>query len=184
MIVADRFHAPATSWNRFMTRPIRRHGAHSFSRPHRPPVLPQVELQITRGRARNSVRSITGLAFLIGAADDNDLVLADEQFPDSHSYLLRSPLGLMLCWLGEGPEITVDAEPVLSSAAVPDGARLRTGPYEFRLRVSWPQASQSSELSEEDFPRSLTLPEVVLAEDPALFSGLSFPSPQIDVWND
>lgn len=120
-----------------MNRPIRRHGSHSVARPHTPPALPDVELQITRGRARNSVRTVTGLAYLIGAAEDNDLVLADDQFPESHSYLLRSPLGLMLCWLGEGPEITVDGQPVLSSALVPDGSRLRTGPYEFRVRVQW-----------------------------------------------
>jgi hypothetical protein len=100
--------------------------------------LPKVELEITRGRARQRVRPIDGLAFLVGAADDNDLVLADPQFPDSHSYLLRSPLGLTLCWLGEGPEITVNGAPVLSTALVPADARLRTGPYEFRIRLAWP----------------------------------------------
>jgi hypothetical protein len=121
-----------------MVRPIRRHGPHGPARPHRPAVLPSAELEITRGRARQRVRPIDGLAFLIGSADDNDLVLSDDQFPESHSYLLRSPLGLTLCWLGEGPEITINGQPVSSTALVPADARLRTGPYEFRIRLTWP----------------------------------------------
>lgn len=172
-----------------MPRPIRRHGSHSVSRPHRRVVLPEVELQITRGRARNSVRAISGLAYLIGAADDNDLVLADDQFPDSHSYLLRSPLGLTLCWLGDGPEITVDGQPVLSSALVPDGARLRTGPYEFRIRLNWPSPSESAELAGDDFPRSAQRPEIVTAEASlpagALGAPPSWPINSFPlVWND
>lgn len=168
-----------------MNRPIRRHGSHSLGRPHAPTVLPEVELQITRGRARNTVRTIGGLAYLIGAAEDNDLVLADEQFPDSHSYLLRSPLGLTLCWLGEGPEITVDALPVLSSALVPDGSRLRTGPYEFRIRISWPTPAKSAEVTNEDFPRSVTRPEIVTADPAAgLFEAMTFPFGSLETWND
>jgi len=165
-----------------MHRPIRRHGSQSVGRPHHAPRLPDVTLEITRGKARNSTRPIDGLAYLIGSAEDNDLVLADSQFPDSHSYLLRSPLGLTLCWLGDGPEITVDAVPVLSSALVPDGARLRTGPYEFRVRVEWRQASaeEAAAVAERtdprDFPRSMTRPEIVIADVP-LSSGGLFPSP-------
>jgi hypothetical protein len=102
-------------------------------------------LEITRGRARQRLRPIDGLAYLIGAADDNDLVLADPQFPDSHSYLLRSPLGLTLCWLGEGPDVTVNGEAVLSTALVPADARLRTGPYEFRVRLTWPAEEQGDD---------------------------------------
>jgi hypothetical protein len=139
-----------------MKRPIVRHGSHSVGRPHLPAALPEVELAITRGRARNAVRPITGLAYLIGAAEDNDLVLADDQFPDSHSYLLRSPLGLTLCWLGEGPEITVDGRPVLSSTLVPDGSRLRTGPYEFRMRVKWTSSPWSSAAFDAAGPSTLT----------------------------
>lgn len=134
----------------------------------RPPsTLPRAELEIARGRALNLVRPIDGLAYLIGAADDNDLVLADPQFPESHSYLLRSPLGLTLCWLGDGPEITIDGAPVLSAASVPDGARLRTGPYEFRIRLSWSAEANEHETSrsrEGDFPRSLPRPEIVTAD--------------------
>ncbi|MCE9607416.1 MAG: FHA domain-containing protein [Planctomycetia bacterium] len=165
-----------------MHRPIRRHGSHSAGRSHLPTRLPTVSLEITRGRARNSVRRIEGLAYLIGSAEDNDLVLADSQFPDSHSYLLRSPLGLTLCWLGDGPEITVDAVPVLSSALVPDGARLRTGPYEFRIRLEWPTtsaaevAASTGEIGESDFPRSITRPEIVIADVPLSPWGSSSPT--------
>jgi len=160
-----------------MHRPIRRHGSQSAGRPHIATRLPNVALEITRGRARNSIRRIEGLAYLIGAAEDNDLVLADSQFPDSHSYLLRSPLGLTLCWLGDGPEITVDAVPVLSSALVPDGARLRTGPYEFRIRIEWPttevaESAAAGCADDIDFPRSITRPEIVIADVPLSQGGL------------
>ena len=128
-----------------MAYPIRRHGPHGPSPSRRGMALPKVELEITRGRARQRIRPIDGLAFLVGAADDNDLVLADPQFPDSHSYLLRSPLGLTMCWLGEGPEVTINGEPVLSTALVPADARLRMGPYEFRVRLSWPVADVADE---------------------------------------
>lgn len=134
-----------------MARPIRRHGPHGPARPHRPAVLPLAELEITRGRARQRVRPIDGLAFLIGSADDNDLVLSDDQFPESHSYLLRSPLGLTLCWLGEGPEVTINGEPVTSTALVPPDARLRTGPYEFRIRLTWPTATGDEALRSASF---------------------------------
>lgn len=157
-----------------MPRPIRRHGPHGLSQPHRPAVLPRVELEITRGRARRRIRPIDGLAYLIGAADDNDLVLADPQFPDSHSYLLRSPLGLTLCWLGEGPEITVDAEPVLSTALVPDGARLRTGPYEFRVRLVWPAAGSTDD---GEVPHSAVQSEVVTADPGGTYPVFEQPTP-------
>jgi hypothetical protein len=138
--------------------------------------LPHVELEITRGKARNIVRPIDGLAYLIGRAEDNDLVLADLQFPDSHSYLLRSPIGLTLCWLGEGPEITVDGQPVLSTASVPNGARLRTGPYEFRIRMTWPIAGED----DDEFPRSDAAGEVVTADGLPQFSSLTLPFRQVE----
>jgi len=140
-----------------MVRPILRHGPHGPPYPRRRTVLPRAELEITRGRARDQVRPIDGLAFLIGAADDNDLVLADPQFPESHSYLLRTPLGLTLCWLGEGPEITVDGEPVLSTSLVRTDARLRTGPYEFRVRITWPAADADGAADDGDRSMNVNL---------------------------
>src|SRR5262245_27388819 len=157
-----------------MAYPIRRHGPHGPNPSRRGTTLPKVELEITRGRARRRIRPIDGLAFLIGAAEDNDLVLADPQFPESHSYLLRSPLGLTLCWLGEGPEITVDAAPVLSTALVPDGARLRTGPYEFRVRLVWPTTAAAPD---GDFPQSAVQSEVVTAETTGTYPVFEQPTP-------
>lgn len=155
-----------------MPRPIRRfgsqsvaHGPHRLAPPHGRVVLPQAELEITRGKARNSVRPIDGLAYLIGGAEDNDLVLADPQFPDSHSYLLRSSLGITLCWLGEGPEITVDGEPVQSTALVQNGARLRTGPFEFRVRIAWPTAPSADDETSPPVGEG----EIVLADDVPTF---------------
>lgn len=137
-----------------MNRPIRRHGSHSLGRPHAPTVLPEVELQITRGRARNTVRTIGGLAYLIGEAEDNDLVLADEQFPDSHSYLLPQPAGsdALLARRRPGNHGRRSARAVVGLGP-PDGSRLRTGPYEFRIRISWPTPAKSAEVANEDFPR-------------------------------
>jgi hypothetical protein len=156
-----------------MPRPIRRYDSNTFVSPRRS-ALPRVELEISRGRARQLVRPIEGLVYLIGAAEDNDLVLADSQFPDSHSYLLRSPLGLTLCWLGEGPEVTVDGVPALGTALLPDGSRLRTGPFEFRVRLTWPtvaEAQASDSVDAEDFPRAPHLPESVTGELPLPTAG-------------
>ena len=158
-----------------MPRPIRRYDSQTVTLPRRS-ALPSVDLEISRGKARELVRPIEGLVYLIGAAEDNDLVLADSQVPDSHSYLLRSPLGLTLCWLGEGPEVTVDGLPVTGISLVPDGSRLRTGPFEFRIRITWPTVADVESESEEadDFPRAPHLPESVTGEAPLGAAG--FPS--------
>jgi len=158
-----------------MPRPIRRYDSQTVTQPRRS-ALPRVELEISRGRAKQLVRPIEGLVYLIGAAEDNDLVLADSQFPDSHSYLLRSPLGLTICWLGEGPEVTVDGLPVLGTSLVPDGSRLRTGPFEFRIRLTWPAVPEADPAEADDFPRSPHLPESISGEAPASLPPQNFPS--------
>jgi hypothetical protein len=158
-----------------MPRPIRRYDSLSAVTPRRS-ALPRVELEISRGRAKQLVRPIDGLVYLIGAAEDNDLVLADPQFPDSHSYLLRSPLGLTLCWLGEGPEVTVDGVPTLGTSLVPDGSRLRTGPFEFRIRLTWPTVAESEDSDSGDFPRAPQLPETVAGELSGSLPAAGFPS--------
>jgi hypothetical protein len=158
-----------------MPRPIRRYDSNTFVAPRRS-ALPRVELEISRGRAKQLVRQIDGLVYLIGAAEDNDLVLADSQFPDSHSYLLRSPLGLTLCWLGEGPEVTVDGVPTLGTSLVPDGSRLRTGPFEFRIRLTWPTLAEAEAAEADDFPGAPHLPESVAGAEAAGPTAASFPS--------
>lgn len=94
----------------------------------------RIELQITRGRARRKVRVMTHHAFLIGAAADCDLVLADSRFPEVHSYLLRKDDQLQLRYLGYGPEITVDGN-LVTACLLADKDRLRTGSFEFVIRI-------------------------------------------------
>ena len=73
-------------------------------------------------------------AFLIGSAADSDLMLGAEQFPTAHCYLMLNPEGVGLRWLGFAPEMRVNDRPV-EKAALQDGDILRTGPYEFRIRI-------------------------------------------------
>ena len=56
------------------------HDRHSLARPNYLSKLPQVELEITRGRVRNRVRPMRGATFLIGSGRHCDLVLGDPQF--------------------------------------------------------------------------------------------------------
>ena len=44
--------------------------------------LPTVELEIMRGQARRRVRRVAAPIFLIGTANDCDLVLGDPRFPE------------------------------------------------------------------------------------------------------
>lgn len=111
--------------------------AYEIPRPHRQGRIPDVRLEVVRGRARQKVRLMTSNAFLIGATHDSDLVLGDPQFPASHSYLLRNHRRVLLRYLGEGPEITVNGRPVVQSTLA-DGDRIRTGPYEFQVQIDWP----------------------------------------------
>src|SRR5262245_57157562 len=71
----------------------------------------RVELEILRGMARQRVRLVRVPTFLIGAADDCDLVLGDGQFPEVHTYL-RVASGVTLAHLGFAPTVTVNGRPV------------------------------------------------------------------------
>jgi hypothetical protein len=117
-----------------MTQTFRR-----YDRPHLPTgggkrELPHVELEILRGRAQNLVRPVKVPAFLIGSALDCDLVLGDHRFPEAHSYLLLSGSEVALRWLGVGPEVAVNGEPI-HKTQLRDGDHLRLGPYEFRISI-------------------------------------------------
>ncbi|MBI3836314.1 MAG: hypothetical protein HY288_00075 [Planctomycetia bacterium] len=98
---------------------------------------PKVELEITRGRAQQRVREVRGAAFLIGTASDCDLVLGDPQFAEVHSYLLLSPTRVTVRHLGFGPGLSVAGQDV-TWATLRHNDELRTGPYEFRVRIHWP----------------------------------------------
>lgn len=98
------------------------------------PPGPNVELVITRGRARNRVRPVASPVFMIGTAPDCDLVLGDDRFPEVHAYLLLGQGPILLRWLGLDPEITVNGAQV-DHVSLRDMDRLRTGPYEFLVRI-------------------------------------------------
>jgi pSer/pThr/pTyr-binding forkhead associated (FHA) protein len=95
---------------------------------------PFVLLEIRRGAARRRLRPVPGPVYVIGASPECDLVLADPQFPEMHTYLLVDDDGVSLRHLGLEPQITVNGRAV-EAAELLDGDRLRTGPYEFRLHL-------------------------------------------------
>ncbi len=111
-----------------------RHDGQDLPGPHVRRGMPEVELEILRGRAQNRIRLVREPAFLIGSANDCDLVLGDSHFPEAHSYLLLAPHEVTLRWLGTGPEVMVNAEPVVR-LALEDGDLLETGPYKFRISI-------------------------------------------------
>ncbi len=115
-----------------MTNIYRTHSSHV-------PTLPATwaELTIVRGEARNKRRRINVAAFLIGRADDCNLVLSDPQFPDVHACILLREGGVWLRHLGFMPEITVNGN-VATRVRLAHGDRIRTGPYEFRVSIRGP----------------------------------------------
>jgi predicted component of type VI protein secretion system len=99
--------------------------------------LPQVELQILRGRARNRLRRIEVPVFLIGSARDCDLVLADADFPEVHTYLYVNRGGVSVRRIAESSPLKVDGREV-QSATIVDGQKLQIGRYEFAVRIDRP----------------------------------------------
>lgn len=111
------------------------------------PVLPHVELEILRGRAKQKIRPVETPVFLIGSAHDCDLVLADPTFPEVHTYLYVNPGRVSVRRLGEGPDLLVDGRIVQSSPIV-HGQRLSLAGYEFAVRISDPQRCPMPEEAE------------------------------------
>jgi hypothetical protein len=98
--------------------------------------LPQVTLEITRGRAKQRTRQVRGQAFLIGSAADSDLVLGDARFDELYGYVMLRPEQVTIRRLGVGPELCVRDE-VAGAAMLEHGDRLRLGPFEFRVGIEW-----------------------------------------------
>ena len=115
------------------------HNRHNIAAPHFQIILPEVRLQIVRGRARHKIRKVCHSAFLIGSGPDCDLVLGDPQFADVHSCLLVTPRGVAIRHLGFEPILTVNGMPA-NKMELRHNNRIRTGPYEFRIHISWKQA--------------------------------------------
>jgi hypothetical protein len=93
-----------------------------------------VELEIVRGRARRRRRPIAVPAYLIGRAEDCDLVLADERFPEAFAYILVRGQQVLLRHLGFAPVMTVNGQ-VVTQVRLQNGDLLDTGPYEFRVHI-------------------------------------------------
>jgi len=102
--------------------------------PHYLPQLPQVGLEIVRGKASRRIREVSPPVFLIGAAEDCDLVLGDLRFPEAYAYLYVTIRGVSVRHLGEGPELYVNGE-LTESALLADGDILELGAYEFQVHI-------------------------------------------------
>jgi pSer/pThr/pTyr-binding forkhead associated (FHA) protein len=139
-----------------MHKPSSPHDRRHQSGPHFPSSLPQVRLEIRRGKARNLVRDVSGPVYLIGRARDCDLVLGDEQFPEAYAYVFISDSAVTLRRLGEGPDLTVNGR-VVRNVQLHDGDRIRTGPFEFHVRIVWPLCAEDSRA---DRPRGRRRPEL------------------------
>ncbi len=102
--------------------------------PHYLPQLPQVGLEIVRGKASHRIREVSPPVFLIGTAEDCDLVLGDLRFPEAYAYMYVTIRGVSVRHLGDGPELYVNGE-LTETALLADGDILELGAYEFQLHI-------------------------------------------------
>ena len=117
-----------------MDAPHIRIDSQSHPAPHGLDHPPRVTLEIVRGRARRLVRRVTPPVFLIGAAPDCDLVLADPQFPNAYAYVYVTSEGVTVRHLGAAPALFVNGRSA-ESAILEDGDRLAMGPFEFAINI-------------------------------------------------
>lgn len=99
--------------------------------------LPRVDLEILRGRARNKLRPVKVPVFLIGSARDCDLVLAEADFPEVHTYVYVNRGGVSVRRIAESPSLLINGREV-QAAAIVDGQKLQIGRYEFEVRIDRP----------------------------------------------
>jgi pSer/pThr/pTyr-binding forkhead associated (FHA) protein len=127
-------------------------------------VLPQVALEITRGRAKHKRRDVRSQAFLIGSAPDNDLVLGDPRFDELHSYVYLTPRKVTIRRLGGSPPLCVGGQAV-SVATLADSDRVQMGPYEFQVRINWRDAQRGERVPAQALAGHT---QVSIENDPAL----------------
>jgi hypothetical protein len=118
-----------------MSAPILRFDRYSSPGPHILPVGPRVALEITRGRVQQRLRPVLGRVFLIGTANDCDLVLGDLTFPEAYAYLFVQGTQVTIRRLGAGPDLVVCGDRV-ETAELLDGDRVAFGPFELRLVIA------------------------------------------------
>jgi len=102
--------------------------------PHYLPQVPQVGLEIVRGKASRRIREVNPPVFLIGTAEDCDLVLGDLRFPEAFAYIYVTVRGVSVRHLGDGPELYVNGE-LTETALLEDGDILEMGAYEFQAHI-------------------------------------------------
>jgi len=107
--------------------------------------VPQVELQILRGRAQRMRRAVESRAFLIGTSCDCDLVLTAKHFPEVYAYLVVRPDSVSIRHLGLGPQLVVNGRPV-TDARLADGDRIGTGPFEFMIHIAWSSRTEPADI--------------------------------------
>jgi len=122
--------------------PALRFDQHSLPGPHILSVGPRVSLEVTRGRVQERMRPVRGRVFLIGAANDCDLVLGDLQFPDAYAYVFVTGHEVSIRRLGAGPTLTVCGD-VVESSELFHGDFIAFGPFELRVRIDEPSNSRT-----------------------------------------
>jgi hypothetical protein len=115
-----------------MDAPTIRLDRYSHPGPHIVTIAPRVALEITKGRVQQRLRHVRGRVFLIGTANDCDLVLGDLRFPEAYAYLFAHDAEVTIRRLGSGPELLVCGEAV-ETAELRDGDLLGFGPFELRV---------------------------------------------------
>jgi hypothetical protein len=120
-----------------MDAPIYRLDRQAQPEPHILPRAERVSLEITRGQARVRVRPIASRVFLIGAANDCDLVLGDLQFPEAYAYVFVDGTDVSIRRLGAGPPLLVCGEEV-ETAELFHGDLLSLGRFEMRGVIDHP----------------------------------------------
>ena len=117
---------------------ILRFDRHNQQEPHILPVGPRVALEITRGRVQQRIRPVRRAVFLIGTANDCDLVLGDvDVVREAYAYLFVHEAKVMVRSLGAGPPLTVCGEPT-DSAELLHGDVVAFGPFELRVLFDQP----------------------------------------------
>jgi len=117
-----------------MDVPILRFDRFNQPGPHILSVGPRVSLEITRGRVQQRLRPVRGRVFLIGTANDCDLVLGDLSFPEAYAYLFVQGAKVTIRRLGAGPELLICDEAV-ETADLLNGDRMVFGPFELRVLI-------------------------------------------------
>jgi len=93
-----------------------------------------VWVEIVRGRVRQRIRAVRRPAFLIGTAQDCDLVLGDQTFPDAYAYVLVQDEKVTIRRVGDGPPLFINGERV-DSADLYHGDRIGLGQFELRIVI-------------------------------------------------